>query len=274
MQEGIDESVVDDILKTAEADTPEGKLEKLEKEVDLIKGSIKKLLIDIRETLNNIENPFQNLQSLAEGLGYAASQAPPPQQIQIIPGKPLEEQMEEETQEAQETPAEEEAEVPAEPVGGVNGDMRGVKPFHDNITSQDKVESEEKSNGGESIGMEVIQPEFGALDDMGKDMLFADKKLLKYDIEVLFEIMGWVRGMLEKYSIESLKLMLGIFESAGYIKEETAEFVSQIADLIVMNDNFEEIVFELYRLYKILYPEDRTIDSKVLSLILDRKIVM
>ncbi|MBE8539193.1 hypothetical protein [Geoglobus acetivorans] len=271
MQEGIDESVVDDILKTAEADTPEGKLEKLEKEVDLIKGSIKKLLIDIRETLNNIENPFQNLQSLAEGLGYAASQAPPPQQIQIIPGKPLEEQMEEETQEG-EKPAEEEVSV--DHAGGVNEGMGFNKSVQNGFTSQDKPESEENIKGGEFIGMEVVQPEFGALEGAGKDTIFADKKLLKYDIEVLFEIMGWVRGMLEKYNIESLKLMLRIFESAGYIKEETAEFVSQIADLIVMNDNFEEIVFELYRLYKILYPDDRTIDSKVLSLILDRKIVM
>lgn len=38
------------------------KIENIEKELHILKGSIKKLIIDIREEMNNYENPFLNLQ--------------------------------------------------------------------------------------------------------------------------------------------------------------------------------------------------------------------
>ena len=69
----VDQAVVDEILAKAAEDTEEGRLEKLEKEVETLKGSIKRLLLDIRETMNKLENPFANLQSLAESTSYASA---------------------------------------------------------------------------------------------------------------------------------------------------------------------------------------------------------
>ena len=43
---------------------PGKRIENVEKELHILKGSIKKLLIDIREEMNNYENPFLNLQKL------------------------------------------------------------------------------------------------------------------------------------------------------------------------------------------------------------------
>ena len=54
----INQSQVDHIISSASADDPEVKLQNLQDEVDLLKKSIKKLLIDIRERMNEMENPF------------------------------------------------------------------------------------------------------------------------------------------------------------------------------------------------------------------------
>ncbi len=54
----VNQAQVDHIISTASADDPEVKLLKLQDEVELLKTSIKRLLIDIRERMNDMENPF------------------------------------------------------------------------------------------------------------------------------------------------------------------------------------------------------------------------
>ena len=54
----INQSQVDHIISSASVDDPEVKLQNLQDEVDLLKKSVKKLLIDIRERMNELENPF------------------------------------------------------------------------------------------------------------------------------------------------------------------------------------------------------------------------
>ena len=54
----INQSQVDHIISSASADDPEVKLQNLQDEVDLLKKSVKRLLIDIRERMNELENPF------------------------------------------------------------------------------------------------------------------------------------------------------------------------------------------------------------------------
>ena len=54
----INQAQVDHIISTASADDPEVQMQRLQDDVDLIKKSIKKLLIDIRDRMNELENPF------------------------------------------------------------------------------------------------------------------------------------------------------------------------------------------------------------------------
>ncbi|WP_269849370.1 hypothetical protein [Methanosarcina horonobensis] len=63
--ETFDQSMIDSIVASAESDTIESKVANLEEEVAEIKGSIKTLLMDIRETMGVLENPFQNIQGIA-----------------------------------------------------------------------------------------------------------------------------------------------------------------------------------------------------------------
>lgn len=61
----VNQAQVDHIITAASEDDPEVKLQNLEREVDLIKTSIKRLLMDIRERMNEMENPF----TIAAGSG-------------------------------------------------------------------------------------------------------------------------------------------------------------------------------------------------------------
>jgi len=50
-----------EIISEIEAEEPEQRIKKLEEEINEIKGSIKKLLLDLREQMSNIESPFRDL---------------------------------------------------------------------------------------------------------------------------------------------------------------------------------------------------------------------
>lgn len=55
---GVDQAQIDKILAGASSEDPEARLDALEKELDFVKTSIKRLLIDLRERMNELDNPF------------------------------------------------------------------------------------------------------------------------------------------------------------------------------------------------------------------------
>jgi len=81
----FDQSDIDKIVAAAESDTIESKVAKLEEEVAEIKGSIKTLLTDIRETMSVLENPFQNIQGIATISGAIVSPPSPPKAEDKLP---------------------------------------------------------------------------------------------------------------------------------------------------------------------------------------------
>ncbi len=243
-----DAAVVDEIIASAEADAPEGRLERLEKEVNLLKGSIKRLLLDIRETMNNLENPFQNLAKLAES-GFAQ-----PQAVQVIPAPVEIKEKKEEEEEEKEEKAEKEEEKREEEEKKVEERIEDVK----------HVEPEKEVGG--------VKPEEGVEVATVTPKVSEVTKLTKYDIITLYELMEWVRGMLEKYDAQSLKTMLDVFEIAGYISGEAKEFITKLVDLMSINNGFEDMLLELYRLHKIMHPSDTSMDSKLLNLLLEKRL--
>ncbi|MBP2029981.1 hypothetical protein J2755_000915 [Methanohalophilus levihalophilus] len=72
----FDQDMIDSMVASAEEDTIESKVARLEAEVSEVKGAIKTLLIDIRETMNVLENPFQNIQGLANMAAEGALMPP------------------------------------------------------------------------------------------------------------------------------------------------------------------------------------------------------
>ncbi len=228
----------------------------------------------MRETLNNIENPFQNLQNLAEsGLVGGTGQHAQLPQIQVIPAAipepPKPEKAKEETHEepAEEPVEKEKVEEKIEPTieEPVKVDGKGdevLESFPEpSFPEPEEVMEEEGGIVQEYVAEPRVQkPAFGI------------KAIKKYDIVTLFNLMEWVKGMLEKYNLDSLTIMLEFFESAGYISEDAREFICKIAELVSLNDGFEDMLLELYRLHKLMNPEDTSMDSKLLNLILDKRL--
>lgn len=218
--ESFDQSMIDNIVATAESDTIESKVANLEEEVTEIKGSIKALLMDIRETMGVLENPFQNIQGIAN-----ISSA-------IVSPKPIDENPEDKA-------------------------------------PQEEIEDESDDEDLEPV--EQIPKNF--IEDLKK----AAKKQLKKDDSKLIDPVSfyrtivWSKDMVGKYDQEAIKELIEVFSLLGYIPGNLKEIIIKVIEILGKNNNLDDAVLDLYRLYNILNPEDPSLDSKMLGYILNEK---
>ncbi|MCQ1535940.1 hypothetical protein FTO70_09660 [Methanosarcina sp. KYL-1] len=213
--EVFDQSMIDKIVATAESDTVESRVANLEEEVTEIKGSIKNLLMDIRETMGVLENPFQNIQGIAN----------------------------------------------------MSGAMLAPKPSSDD--AGDRLPKEDKIKENEPDDMELME-------DIPKSLFEASKKAAMkrpgsklVDPLSFYKTIVWSKDMAEKYDQETIKELVEIFSLLGYIPGDIKEIVIRITEILGKNNNLDDAVMDLYRLYHILNPEDISLDSKVLDYVLN-----
>jgi hypothetical protein len=219
-KEAFDQSDIDKLVAEAESDTIESKVANLEIEVTEIKGSIKALLMDIRETMNVLENPFQNIQGIAN---ISSAIVAPKIPEENEPGDEPHEEKEEESE-----PEEE--------------DMELVKPVP-------------KSSFEDMKRAAKLLPKI------------PDSKLI--DPMSFYKTIIWSKEMVRKYDYETIKELVEIFCLLGYIKGDIKEIVLKLTEMLAKSSDLDNAVMDLYRLYHILYPEDMSLDSKVLDYVLN-----
>lgn len=219
--ESFDQSMIDSIVASAESDTIESKVANLEEEVTEIKGSIKALLMDIRETMGVLENPFQNIQGIAN-----ISSA-------IVNPRPIDENPEDQTLN-EEIEEDESDDADPEPVEQIP-----KNPFEDLKKAAKK------------------QPKR------------ADSKLI--DPISFYRTIVWSKDMVEKYDQDAIKELIEVFSLLGYIPSDLKEIIIKVIEILGKNNNLDNAVVDLYRLYNILNPEDPSLDSKMLGYILNEK---
>lgn len=216
----FDQDMIDDLVSSAEEDTIESKVARLEAEVSEVKGAIKTLLIDIRETMNVLENPFQNIQGLAN---MAAEGVLTPPASPVTPK------------------VEEEMDVEAEP---------------------EAVQMEEKV---------VEQPQMGIpaeiADPIHQIPDVPDLKL--FDPMSFYKTIVWSKEMVSKYDYETIEELVDIFSLLGYFSEDVKQIILKIASILSKDNNLDNAVLDLYRLYTVLNPGDSSLDSKVLNYMLN-----
>jgi len=218
--EGFDQSMIDDLVASAESDTPESRLDNLESEVNEIKGSVKTLLMDIRETMSVLENPFQNIQAIANLTA---------QDLAPAPAQP-EEDLSETT----------EPEPEPEPVPVAKNTQPNT--FENNIPSQNNSYAQKAGN----------IPDFKLVDPLS-----------------FYKTITWGKEMVEKYDYETIQELVEIFSLLGYIPDDIKEIVLKIINILYENNDLDDAVMDLYKLYHILNPEDSSLDSKVLDYVLN-----
>jgi hypothetical protein len=205
----------------------------LEKDIDVTKGTIKKLVMDIRESMNTMENPFFALQ---EG-------------VNVIPQKTEEAETEEVKKEAPQ-----EAEKP-----GVSTETEIEPVIIDETVAPAPV------NKPPAVQMPADIHEFAQI----PEEIIHEKPDERIDLPVFIKLIKWTEQMHRKLNHEQFKEMLEAFELAGYLPEKIKKLLTSISvfneDMSVHND----VVIDLYRLNKILNTEDKEMDSTVLSMILN-----
>lgn len=238
--EKLNQSMIDEIIASAEEGSIESRVSKLEEEITEIKGSIKKLLIDIRETMSIIENPFQSIQSIAESVGGGKVQA-----LQIIP-----------------------PDYPESP-NDIDEKKENEETKNSGLGS---LAEESKQNNPKCLDTEDITSGL-ELDEIRGDYLLQKLKKItptgQIDPLTLYDIIQWVDEMLKSYNKDTLISLIEVFKMGGYISDGVKEIVVKLIELISEDNNLDNAVVDLYRLYNILNPEDITLDSKILRLLLN-----
>ena len=219
--ESFDQSMIDKMVATAESDTIESKVANLEEEVTEIKGSIKNLLMDIRETMGVLENPFQNIQGIANISGA------------IINPRPVDD---------------------------------GNKEDHP--PKKEEKEEDESDDIDLELMEQIHKSPFENMRQAAKKLPGRnDSKLI--DPLSFYKTIVWSKDMVGKYDQDAIKELVEVFSLLGYIPVDIKEIILKVIETLNKNNNLDDAVMDLYRLYHILNPDDQSLDSKVLDYVLN-----
>jgi hypothetical protein len=240
----MDQTAINKIIMDAEAEDPNKKLEKLEKEVQVLKGSIKKLILDIREEMNNADNPFLNIQQLQ-------APVPAPLPAEMINDGLNEIAMEEPNKEPKKEYPKKSAERIPDPE---------IK-----IIEEQKKELEEEKRMLEDMRIRSMAAQ-----------QYSACSPRKLDPYTMTQLMEWTRSMLRKNGQERFNDMLEMYVLTGYINEDMKGVINKVAKLMESEPqkvskklDIQECVRDLYTLYIILNPKDKEFDSRMLSVLLN-----
>ena len=278
----MDQSAINKIVMDSTATEDSSKrVEKLEKEVMILKGSIKKLIVDIREQMNNAENPFLNIQQLQM-----------PAQAPVIKEDPIELDVPENPDLDDEEPGTKKSKPK----------NKGRKPTKESGLGEDEEELEDEATGdradrsardreaGDRAKGDLTRRDLEMINEFEeqKKMLEAMKSRTsaagpasltgskRIDPYTMNQIMDWTRMMLRKNGSDRMKDLLEMYVSTGYISEETKAIVQRMSKLMESEPtrppkrlDIKECVSDLYTLYVILNPGDKDLDSKMLTVLLN-----
>jgi hypothetical protein len=270
----VNQAQVDSIISSASAEDPEIQLLKLRDEVELLKTSIKRLLIDIRERMNDAENPL--VQALkgnpVEFVGQHTS-SPTPMEGYI------DDYDEEPTIEtASESRAMSDEPEIMEPAGG-SGPMDGGGLSMGGIGGGNQM-------AGVSSALSSLASEKGMLEAL-RNQLFSEpsrhdqvkpkKPREKVKIQKVYSLFEWTSSNVKRYGHDRVDLMLESYKEMGHISDEHCKQVKDIARLMapsigeVHEMKADEFVLALYELNRILQPEDPGLDRDMLDVLIEKK---
>jgi hypothetical protein len=214
------------------------KLLKLQEEMDLLKTSIKKLLIDIRDRLNEKDNPF-----LHPGISYNTPN------------------LFKDGEDAEDKGAEEEPLSGESPVEGAG------EPVEEAFPASEKSVQEELADMLRGKGK--IPP---------LSSITSQKPGEKLRLRKIHRLFGWTSKIINRYGHDRLEILLQAYTSMGYLSDEMAGQVREIGRLLPASLGElhvigpDEFVSELYILNRILDPKDNTLDEDMIEVLMTHRI--
>ena len=257
----VNQSQVDHIITAASEDDPEVKLQNLEREVDLIKTSIKRLLIDIRERMNEMENPFTIAPS-----GIPAGQSASPLTPDEIQKSALE--------------AREAALVARES----RLESAKVKTETDNKKQAlpDKQMSNAFFEDNRKMSDEQMPSITRSYEEMPQKTGSSNKTRVlvvneKLHLQKVYKLFKWTQQSVKKIGHDRLEIILESYRAMGYITKESCDEIREISRLMPANLGEEhevgpdEFVSELYALNRILSPNDTSLDRDMIEVMMEQR---
>jgi hypothetical protein len=273
----VNQAQVDSIISSASAEDPEIQLLKLRDEVELLKTSIKRLLIDIRERMNDAENPL--IQALkgnpVEFVGqHSSTPTPMDGYIDDYEDEPTIETLTESRAMSDEPEIMEPAgsSSPMDNSGGRSIGGGGI--------------SGENQMTNVSAALSSIAAEKGMLESL-RNQLFSEpakqeqtkpKKLReKVKIQKVYGLFEWTSNNVKSYGHDRVDLMLESYKEMGHISDDHCKQVKDIARLMapsigeVHEMKADEFVLALYELNRILQPADPGLDRDMLDVLIEKR---
>jgi len=249
---GVDQAQIDKILAGASSDDPEARLDTLEKELDFVKTSIKRLLIDLRERMNELDNPFTC------AAPFGGSRLPPPAlpagiEDDDLPGLDM----------LPPGPSKETDDLP----------FPGFQKKTDDLPFPGPSKRADDLSFAAGLGdAGLFPPETRPAPPAG---ITPDTKSPgKLKLQKVHRLFAWVHQGCSKYGHEHMTIMIDAYRSMGYITDEVADQIREIMrmapetrkDIADIGPN--EFVSELYVLNRILDPEDATMDRDLIEVLM------
>jgi len=260
----VNQSQVDHIITAASEDDPEVKLQNLEREVDLIKTSIKRLLMDIRERMNELENPFTLSVAASGGSanaeGNATDSAHDAKKAALDAKESALDARESTLDTADATKVKQEKEgKKAEP------EIKSATPA--TVTHDEKRMPDEQM-------IALLKSQIPANGHKAGQNTLANEKLR---LQKVYKLFKWTNGAIHKFGHDRLDIILESYRIMGYISRESCDEIKEISRLMPANlgDEHEvgpdEFVSELYALNRILSPTDSSLDRDMIEVMMEQR---
>ncbi len=274
----VNQSQVDHIITAASEDDPEVKLQNLEREVDLIKTSIKRLLMDIRERMNELENPF-TLTAMPGGSGPNASSADTDAgdakrsaleaREAALDARESQIDATKSKDEAEKTKADhpKEAEKPSAPVTQYDAER---KLLDEQMLAALRNQNLVPPLVNPLASQQVSQPAKTAV----QPAVPLNEKLR---LQKVYKLFKWTHQAVKKYGHDRLEIILGSYQAMGYITKDSCDEIREISRLMPANLGEEhevgpdEFVAELYSLNRILAPTDTSLDRDMIEVMMEHR---
>jgi len=289
----VNQSQVDQIITAASEDDPEVKLQNLEREVDLIKTSIKRLLIDIRERMNELENPFT---LVASGTGGGRSSGVDSEVVDAkksaLEARTAALDARESQMDVSKSKRDEEnyradsgtkPVYPPAPTATVDNDRRLLDEqllaaLKNQIIPQPQIDQPAKNALQPTPLMNA--PLFASAFQLGTapaTVPAAPPATEKLRLQKVYKLFKWTTQSVRKFGHDRLEIMLGSYQAMGYISKDSCDEIREISRLMPANLGEEhevgpdEFVSELYALNRILVPNDTSLDRDMIEVMMEQR---
>jgi len=245
-------------FSTSEMD-PASKLKELEQEIDLIKTSIKRLLLDLRERMGTFQTPSLPYTPVGESAHSARDASREAEQAAL---------------EAQEAALEARRSQLDAAEKEMERDKNTSPPAKEPVDHIGPPVSAGDFRSGEQASAATAVPCMGVPGILPQ---ISQPKPEKPNLQKVHQLFSWTDKAVKKFGQDRLEILLESYRIIGYVPVESREMILGIMHLMPPDlgtaDRISagEYISELYLLRRILFPDDPSLDSDMISVLMEQR---